>query len=216
MHDRACQHALSATAHIRRPVQYKVMHPVLGLIQKHAGSGNLLSTKGFDLWWGLRCDVHKADSPCRRAEKNEKYAAQLTDLCNVRDHKRFFPALKPGYFLGSRAQRLARNRIYRPGGLRYCANMEITQQNLQSEVVDLIVDSLNLHFIEKGTVDQATPLMGDGLGLDSVDILEVVVAVEQRYGVKIASAEQGREVFQTVGTIVDYVAAHRSGAEQRV
>lgn len=87
--------------------------------------------------------------------------------------------------------------------------MKEPNKNLYSEIVNLIVDSLNLHFIEKESITLDTPLMGDGLGLDSVDILEIVVAVEQRYGVKIASADEGRQVFQTVGTIVDFVVANQ-------
>jgi len=73
------------------------------------------------------------------------------------------------------------------------------------EIVDLIIESLNLHFIKKDEVTAATPLMADGLGLDSVDILEVVVAIEQRYNVKIKNAEQGQQVFRNIGTVADFV-----------
>ena len=85
------------------------------------------------------------------------------------------------------------------------------RDQLIAEITDLIVDSLNLHFIKKDEVTAETVLLGEGLGLDSVDILEVVVAIEQQYGVKIVSAEQGREVFGSIGSSADFVALKTSG-----
>ncbi len=77
------------------------------------------------------------------------------------------------------------------------------------EVVDLIVDSLNLHFVDKSEIRPDTQLAGEGLGLDSIDILEIVVGVEKRYNVKIQSAEEGKKVFATVGSILDFIGENR-------
>jgi acyl carrier protein len=51
-----------------------------------------------------------------------------------------------------------------------------------------------------------------GLELDSVDMLEVIVAVEQHFGVKVADAETGKKYFRTLGGITEFVKAHRAGA----
>lgn len=50
-----------------------------------------------------------------------------------------------------------------------------------------------------------TPLGATGLELDSVDILEVIVSVEQRFGVKVADAETGKRYFKTIGSIADFI-----------
>lgn len=84
------------------------------------------------------------------------------------------------------------------------------ETNQISEIVDVIVDAVNLHHIDKGTVSKETPLTGEGLGLDSVDILEVVVAIEQHYGIKVPSAEEGKKHFQTIGSIAEFVSSTAS------
>jgi acyl carrier protein len=83
-------------------------------------------------------------------------------------------------------------------------------EKLIPEIVDLIVDSLNLHFVNKQDLNASTQLIGEGLGLDSVDLLEVVVALEQRYNVKIKTAEQGHSVFRNIGSIADFVLQSQS------
>ena len=76
---------------------------------------------------------------------------------------------------------------------------------LVEELKVLIVNSVQLHHIPLHTIDASTKLFQDGLGLDSVDILEVVVAVEQKFGVKIRDAKAGQQIFQSVGSIADFV-----------
>ena len=73
----------------------------------------------------------------------------------------------------------------------------------------LIVNSVQLHHIPLDTINASTTLFHDGLGLDSVDILEVVVAVEQKFGVKIRDAKAGQQIFQSVGSIADFVLESR-------
>ena len=62
----------------------------------------------------------------------------------------------------------------------------------------LIVDSLHLEGIQPEMIQDEAPLFGEGLGLDSVDALELVVALEKEFGIKIKSQEMGREVFSLV------------------
>lgn len=82
-------------------------------------------------------------------------------------------------------------------------NQLLTQ--LVPQIVDLVVDSVNLHHIDRTGIGPQTVLMQGGLGLDSVDVLEVVVAVEQKFGVKVKDAETGKTYFQTIGSIAQFV-----------
>ena len=69
----------------------------------------------------------------------------------------------------------------------------------------LIIRSLNLQGIEPGMIGDEDPLFGDGLGLDSVDALELVVALEKEFGIKIKSHEVEPEVFGSVASLSRYV-----------
>ena len=71
----------------------------------------------------------------------------------------------------------------------------------------LIVSSLNLEGMSPETIGDDTPLFGEGLGLDSVDALELVVALEKEFGIKIKSQEIGREVFSSVSTLSEFIEA---------
>jgi acyl carrier protein len=83
-------------------------------------------------------------------------------------------------------------------------------QSLVNEVKNLIITSVNLHHLDPQAIDADTSLREGGLELDSVDILEVVVAVEQTFGVKINDAEVGKKFFRTIGTIADFVEEARA------
>ena len=83
--------------------------------------------------------------------------------------------------------------------------MTETRQTLLKEVVQLVVDAVNLRGISVDDVTENTPIIGEGLGLDSVDILEVLVNIEQKYDVKIKSADEGQKIFHSVGSVVDYL-----------
>ncbi|HJX28325.1 MAG TPA: phosphopantetheine-binding protein [Thermoanaerobaculia bacterium] len=71
----------------------------------------------------------------------------------------------------------------------------------------LIVDSLHLEGIEPEMIEDEAPLFGEGLGLDSVDALELVVALEKEFGIKIKSQELGREVFSSVSSLSQFIEA---------
>jgi acyl carrier protein len=78
------------------------------------------------------------------------------------------------------------------------------------EVATLVVTAVNLHHIDPATLTESTSLRETGLDLDSVDMLEVIVAVEQKYGVKVADAETGKKYFRTLGGIAEFVKANRT------
>ena len=73
------------------------------------------------------------------------------------------------------------------------------------EVISVIRNSVNLHHMEPSRFTPDTSLREGGLELDSVDILEVIVAVEHKFGVKVDDAEMGKRYFRTIGTIADLV-----------
>jgi acyl carrier protein len=76
---------------------------------------------------------------------------------------------------------------------------------LMMDVKKLIIERLKLEEIAVEDIDINAPLFGEGLGLDSIDALELVIGLEKEYGVSIPDAEVGRKVFQSVRTIAQYI-----------
>jgi len=74
-----------------------------------------------------------------------------------------------------------------------------------ADVKRLIVQSLNLQAVRPQEIDDDAPLFGAGLGLDSVDALELVVALEKTYAIQIADDQIGRKVFASARTLCDFV-----------
>ena len=74
-----------------------------------------------------------------------------------------------------------------------------------------IIESLNLVNVSAKGIDDDAQLVGGDLGLDSIDVLELVMMLEKDYGVKIDSKELGLQVFASVRTLADYVHHHWSG-----
>jgi acyl carrier protein len=80
---------------------------------------------------------------------------------------------------------------------------------LLTEVAELIVSSLNLE-IAAGEIEADAPLYGEGLGLDSIDILEVALVVSKRFGFSLrADNEDNLKIFSSLRSLADYIAAHR-------
>jgi acyl carrier protein len=76
---------------------------------------------------------------------------------------------------------------------------------IPSRIKRLIVDSLHLEGMRPEMIEDEAPLFGEGLGLDSVDALELVVALEKEFGIKIKSQELGREVFSSVSSLSQFI-----------
>lgn len=79
------------------------------------------------------------------------------------------------------------------------------RESLKSELKGLIIRVLKLEDVKPGDIDDASPLFGEGLGLDSIDALELVVALEKSYGIKIPDEDVGREAFGSVNMLADYI-----------
>jgi acyl carrier protein len=76
-------------------------------------------------------------------------------------------------------------------------------QQLENEVKQLIIDVLQLEDMQPSDIDTDAPLFGDGLGLDSIDALELGVALQKRYGITLsANSEETRRHFQSVAALV--------------
>ena len=80
---------------------------------------------------------------------------------------------------------------------------------LQQALARLIVETLNLG-VDAATIDPDAPLFGEGLGLDSIDMLEIALAVSQTYGVKLrADDSENDQIFRSLGTLNAYIQQHR-------
>lgn len=81
---------------------------------------------------------------------------------------------------------------------------------LEAELKRLIVESLSLEDVRAEDIDSEDALFGSGLGLDSVDALELAMAISRKYGVNIdADSEANQRVFQSVRSLAEFVRAER-------
>lgn len=80
---------------------------------------------------------------------------------------------------------------------------------LIEELKEAIIDALNLEEMSADDIDENADLFGDGLGLDSIDALELIVLLEKKYGIKLADPSAGKEIFKNVSTIADFVSKNR-------
>ncbi len=72
-----------------------------------------------------------------------------------------------------------------------------------------IIDALNLEDMEPDEIEADEPLFGDGLGLDSIDALELIVLMEKNYGIKIENPKDGQKIFYSVKTMAEYIQEHK-------
>jgi acyl carrier protein len=90
------------------------------------------------------------------------------------------------------------------------AAFQQTPQALEADLAGLFVLALNLE-MKPAEIDPTAPLFGDGLGLDSIDILEVALEVSQRYGFQLRSDDDNNQkIFQNLRSLAVHVAQHRT------
>lgn len=83
-------------------------------------------------------------------------------------------------------------------------------EELIVELKQRIIEALNLEEMTPDDIDTDAPLFcEDGLGLDSIDALELIVLMEKRYGIKLASPAEGKAIFKSVRTIAEFVNENR-------
>lgn len=82
--------------------------------------------------------------------------------------------------------------------------------SLERELATLLVEALNLE-LDAETIDPLAPLYGEGLGLDSIDILELALEVSRHYGFQLRSDdENNQKIFQSLRSLAEHVAQHRT------
>ena len=83
--------------------------------------------------------------------------------------------------------------------------------DLKLRVKEMIIERLKLEGMAPGQIDDNAPLFGEGLGLDSIDALELVLGIEQVFGVKIEDEAAGLKAFKSAQALTDFIAEHAKG-----
>jgi acyl carrier protein len=88
---------------------------------------------------------------------------------------------------------------------------ESLHEDVKQDVKRLIVEALMLEDVVPEQIVDDAPLFGEGLGLDSIDALELAIAIDKRFGVKIeAEDERNREIFRSVVSLTEHIAANKT------
>jgi acyl carrier protein len=78
-------------------------------------------------------------------------------------------------------------------------------ENLKEQLKQQIIQILNMEDLTPADINDDAPLFGDGLGLDSIDALELIVMLEQQYKIKIANPEEGKEIFHSINSLANFI-----------
>ncbi len=81
---------------------------------------------------------------------------------------------------------------------------------LKEQVKAQIIEFLNLKTLTTADIKDEEPLFGEGLGLDSIDSIELIVLLSREYGIEIKDPKEGRKILVDVNTMVDYIEKHRT------
>jgi acyl carrier protein len=84
--------------------------------------------------------------------------------------------------------------------------MEALKQELKGKIIEV----LNLEDISVADINDNDALFGDGLGLDSIDALELIVLLDKDYGIKLVDPKEGKNIFQSIETMATYIVANRT------
>ena len=83
-------------------------------------------------------------------------------------------------------------------------------ENLKTELKHKIIEVLYLEDVSVEEIKDADPLFGGGLGLDSIDALELIVLLDKDYGIKLADPKKGKETFQSIDTMAAFIEENRT------
>lgn len=81
---------------------------------------------------------------------------------------------------------------------------------LKEELKTKIIEQLNLEDISVAEIGDDDSLFGDGLGLDSIDALELIVMLDKDYGIRLSDPKEGRKIFESIQVMADYIESHRT------
>jgi acyl carrier protein len=85
-----------------------------------------------------------------------------------------------------------------------------TEEQLKQHLKEQIIQYLNLMSVKPEDIKDTDPLFGEGLGLDSIDSIELIVLLERVYGIKIEDPKEGRKVLVDINTMIEYIKKHRT------
>lgn len=83
-------------------------------------------------------------------------------------------------------------------------------EQLIEQLKSQIIEALNFEDMTPADIDTDAPLFGEGLGLDSIDALELIMLMDREYGIKLADPKAGKAIFQSVCTMAEYIQANRT------
>ena len=83
---------------------------------------------------------------------------------------------------------------------------------IRQQIKELIVRELNLEGRDPASIEDESPLFGEGLGLDSLDALQLAMSIEERFGVRIPEGDEARPIFRSVASLAEYVSARQGAA----
>ena len=78
-------------------------------------------------------------------------------------------------------------------------------ETLKKQLKEQLIEALNLEDLTPEDIDNAAPLFGDGLGLDSIDALEIILVLEKHHGVRIENPAEAKAIFFSIDTLADYI-----------
>lgn len=94
------------------------------------------------------------------------------------------------------------------------ANASVVE--LSSEIKRLLVSELNLSGRDPASIEDDAPLFGtDGLGLDSLDALQIAMLVEEKFGIRVPEGDEARPIFRSVKSLAEFVVASRAGVDAK-
>ena len=82
-------------------------------------------------------------------------------------------------------------------------------RDLHKKLKEELIEQLNLEDITPEDIDSVAPLFGDGLGLDSIDALEIIVLLEKEYGIKITNPADGKDAMQSIESLAKFIEANK-------
>jgi acyl carrier protein len=83
-------------------------------------------------------------------------------------------------------------------------------EKLMADLKTQIIEALNLKHLKSEDIGDDQPLFAEGLGLDSIDVLELIVLLQQKHATKIDNPQEGPKIFRSVRTMAEYIRAHQT------
>ena len=80
----------------------------------------------------------------------------------------------------------------------------------KEELKEKIIDALNLVDMTPADIEDDAPIFMEGLGLDSIDALELMLLMEKNYGIRLSNPAEGKQVFKSINAMVEYINANRT------